>query len=53
VILAAADGLRENGRELTVRGASMSVRRLCALLNADDVLTPVLPVPRQSSSFSP
>ena len=40
VILSTADALREAGRELTVRGASLSVRRVCALLNADDVLEP-------------
>jgi anti-sigma B factor antagonist len=40
VILATADALRDSGRELSVRGASASVRRVCALLNADDVLEP-------------
>jgi anti-anti-sigma factor len=40
VILGTVDALRETGRELTVRGASASVRRVCALLNADDVLEP-------------
>ncbi|HEX3906876.1 MAG TPA: STAS domain-containing protein [Mycobacteriales bacterium] len=38
VILGTADALRDRGRELSVRGASASVRRVCALLNADDVL---------------
>jgi anti-sigma B factor antagonist len=38
VILGTADALREGGRELTVRGASASVRRVCGLLNAGDVL---------------
>jgi anti-sigma B factor antagonist len=41
VILSTADALRESGRELTVRGASASVRRVCALLNAEDVLEPL------------
>jgi anti-sigma B factor antagonist len=40
VILSTADALRETGRELTVRAASASVRRVCALLNAEDVLEP-------------
>jgi anti-sigma B factor antagonist len=40
VILGAADALREGGRQLRVEGASTSVRRLCALLNADDILAP-------------
>jgi anti-anti-sigma factor len=43
VILSTVDALRETGRELTVRGASASVRRVCALLNADDVLEPAQP----------
>jgi anti-anti-sigma regulatory factor len=41
VILSTVDALREVGRELTVRGASASVRRVCALLNAEDVLEPM------------
>ena len=45
-ILAAADGLREHGGHLSVRGACAPVRRICALLNADDVLEPELPMPR-------
>jgi anti-anti-sigma factor len=44
-ILAAADLAREEHRQLTVTGASMAVRRLCALLNADDVLAAPVPVP--------
>jgi anti-anti-sigma factor len=40
VILGAADDLRETGRRLVVDRASTSVRRLCALLNAEDVLAP-------------
>jgi anti-anti-sigma factor len=49
VILAAADATREAGRQLTVTGASNSVRRLCALLNANDVLAAPVPLPRVSS----
>jgi anti-anti-sigma regulatory factor len=49
VILGSADALREAGRELTVRGASASVRRVCALLNAEDVLESV-PQPRSLTS---
>jgi len=45
VILGAADGLREAGRQLVVEGASNSVRRLCALLNAEDILAVSLPLP--------
>jgi anti-anti-sigma factor len=40
VILSTVDALRESGRELRVRGASASVRRVCALFNAEDVLEP-------------
>jgi anti-sigma B factor antagonist len=40
VLLGAADGLREADRQLVVEGASNSVRRLCALLNAEDILVP-------------
>ena len=43
VILSTADALRESRRELIVRGASVSVRRVCTLLNADDVLEPAAP----------
>lgn len=46
VIMGGADDLRDAGRQLTVRGASGAVRRICALLNADDILAPVLPMPR-------
>ncbi|HEU5034310.1 MAG TPA: STAS domain-containing protein [Mycobacteriales bacterium] len=46
VVLAAADALREHGGNLAVVGASSSVRRVCRLLNAEDVLSPVLPRPR-------
>ena len=46
VILASADAMRERGDALTVAGASGAVRRICALLNATDVLAPPLPTPR-------
>lgn len=46
VILGTADELRETGRYLSVEGASNSVRRLCELLNAEDILAPRLPLPR-------
>jgi anti-anti-sigma factor len=49
-ILAAADAQRERGGTLVVAGAAPSVRRVCALLNADDVLAPDLPFPRASNS---
>ncbi|MDQ1697645.1 MAG: hypothetical protein QOJ03_2998 [Frankiaceae bacterium] len=45
-VLATADALRERGATLTVTGASTAIRRICALLNAEDVLAPVLPLPR-------
>lgn len=45
-ILAAADSLRERGGDLRVRGARAPVRRVCALLNASDVLSVELPLPR-------
>jgi anti-sigma B factor antagonist len=48
VILGTADGLRESGRQLIVEGASNSVRRLCALLNAEDILAAQVPVPTVS-----
>lgn len=47
-ILAAADAQRERGATLMVTGAAASVRRVCALLNADDVLAPQMPLPRIS-----
>jgi anti-anti-sigma factor len=46
VILGTADALREGGRSLVVEGASTSVRRLCALLNAEDILAPRVPLQR-------
>jgi anti-anti-sigma factor len=48
-ILAAADTLRERGGRLSVRGASGPTRRVCALLNAQDVLMPELPVQRPNA----
>jgi anti-anti-sigma factor len=45
VILGTADAVREDGRDLIVQGASNSVRRLCALLNAEDILAPVIVLP--------
>jgi anti-anti-sigma factor len=49
-VLATADALREHGASLVVTGASTAVRRICALLNADDVLAPTLPLPRLAVS---
>lgn len=49
-ILASADGLRERGGALLVRGASGAVRRICALLNARDILAPAIPAPRFAAS---
>jgi anti-anti-sigma factor len=37
-ILAAADTLREQGRALHVSAARKDLRRVCALLRADDIL---------------
>jgi anti-anti-sigma factor len=48
VILGTADELRDAGRYLSVEGASNSVRRLCELLNAEDILAPQVPMPRAS-----
>jgi anti-anti-sigma factor len=48
VILGTADALRESKRQLVVEGASSSVRRLCAVLNAEDVLAPRIEVPGRS-----
>jgi anti-anti-sigma factor len=44
--LASADAMRDNGGALHVRGASGAVRRICALLNAKDLLLPGVPSPR-------
>jgi anti-anti-sigma factor len=49
-ILAAADAQRDRGGTLIVAGAAAPVRRVCALLNADDVLAPDMPFPRASNS---
>ena len=49
-ILASADAIREYGGFLHVRGASGAVRRICALLNAKDVLLPVMPAPRLATN---
>lgn len=48
VILGTADALREADRQLVVEGASNSVRRLCALLNAEDILAPPVLIPHAS-----
>jgi anti-sigma B factor antagonist len=48
VILGTADALREADRQLVVEGASNSVRRLCALLNAEDILAPRVLIPSAS-----
>jgi anti-sigma B factor antagonist len=48
VILGTADALREADRQLVVEGASNSVRRLCELLNAEDILAPRVPLSRAS-----
>lgn len=53
VILGGADDLRDAGRQLVVRGASTAVRRICALLNAEDVLAPALPMPRSALGATP
>lgn len=47
-ILAAVDRIRETGGESCVVGASAPVRRMCALLGADDAL--VMQVPEQRSA---
>lgn len=39
-ILAAADTLREQGRSLHIAAARRDLRRVCALLRADDILLP-------------
>ena len=49
-ILASADAVREYGGLLHVRGASGAVRRICAMLNAKDVLLPGLPTPRLAAN---
>ena len=47
-ILAAADLVRDRGGAFSVVGATAAVRRICALLNAEDVLAPQIPRPRIS-----
>lgn len=47
-ILAAVDRLRDMGGEASVVGASKPVRRMCALLGADDAL--VLQIPDQRAA---
>jgi anti-sigma B factor antagonist len=49
-ILASADAVRDQGGMLHVRGASGAVRRVCALLNAKDVLMPTFPTPRLATN---
>ena len=49
-ILASADAVREYGGFLHVRGASGAVRRICAMLNAKDLLLPSLPAPRLAAN---
>ena len=49
-ILASADAVREYGGALHVRGASGAVRRICAMLNAKDLLLPTLPMPRLAAN---
>ena len=46
-ILAAADAVRDDGGLAAVTGASSAVRRICALLNAEDVLAAPLPLQRR------
>jgi len=47
-MLAATDHVRDDGGIAVVRGASPSVRRMCALFNAGDVLPVDLPLPRSA-----
>ena len=46
-ILATADAVRDRGGVALVRGATAAVRRVCALLNADDVLAADVPLQRR------
>jgi anti-anti-sigma factor len=46
-ILATADAVRDRGGVAGVRGATAAVRRVCSLLNADDVLVPDVPLQRR------
>jgi anti-anti-sigma factor len=45
-ILATADAVRDRGGNVLVRGAPRSVRRMCAVLNATDVLAAEVPLQR-------
>lgn len=45
-ILACSDSLRERGGHALVTGAPRSVRRMCAVLNATDVLAAEIPLQR-------
>jgi anti-anti-sigma factor len=47
VLLGVADTLRDSDRQLVVEGASSSVRRLCEVLNAEDVLAPEIALHRK------
>lgn len=49
-ILASADAVRDYGGLLHVKGASGAVRRICALLNAKDLLLPAMPSPRLAAN---
>jgi anti-anti-sigma factor len=49
-ILATADAARTEGSTLVIRGARPALRRMCALLNAEDVLELDVPVPRVASN---
>jgi anti-anti-sigma factor len=46
-ILATADAVRDRGGVALVRGATAAVRRVCSLLNADDVLAADVPLQRR------
>jgi anti-sigma B factor antagonist len=46
-ILATADAVRDRGGVAMVRGATAAVRRVCHLLNADDVLAADVPLQRR------
>ena len=46
-ILATTDAVRERGGMAVVRGATAAVRRVCSLLNAEDVLALDLPLQRR------
>lgn len=46
-ILATADAVRDRGGVAVVRGATPAVRRVCTILNADDVLVADIPLQRR------